>query len=56
VNKKVDMWRRRLARAHDTLDHIGVQLYTWRKGEDVIAEAEGIVRRELEELGRKRGR
>jgi phosphatidate phosphatase APP1 len=55
VNKKVDMWRRRLARAHDALDHIGVQLYTWRKGDDVIAEAEGIVRRELEELGRKKG-
>lgn len=56
VSKKVDMWRRRLAHAHGTLDHIGVQLYTWRKGDDIIAEAEGIVKRELEELGRKRGR
>lgn len=56
VSKKVDMWRRRLATAHATLDHIGVQLYTWRKGDDVIAEAEGIVKRELEELGRKKRR
>ncbi|OIW33020.1 actin patch protein 1 [Coniochaeta ligniaria NRRL 30616] len=56
VNKKVDMWRRRLARAHDTLDHVGVRLYTWRKGDDVIAEAEGIVRQALEETGGRRGR
>jgi len=56
VNKKLDLWRRRLARAHDTLDRLGVQLYTWRTGDDVIAEAQGIVRREMEELERKGGR
>lgn len=56
VNKKVDLWRRRLARAHDTLDHIGVRLYTWRKGEDVVAEAQGIVREALREIGSKTGR
>lgn len=56
VNKKVDMWRRRVARAHDTLDHIGVQLYTWRKGDDVIKEAEGIVRQAMRENGRREGR
>ncbi|KAB5516951.1 hypothetical protein GE09DRAFT_1179365 [Coniochaeta sp. 2T2.1] len=58
VSKKVDMWRRRLERAHATLDHIGVQLYTWRRGDDVIREAEGIVRRELEDVekGRREGR
>jgi phosphatidate phosphatase APP1 len=56
VNKKVDMWRRRLARAHETLDHIGVRLYTWRKGHDVIAEAEGIVRAALEEIEKGSGK
>jgi hypothetical protein len=44
VNKKVGLWLQRLARAHETLDEQGVKLYTWRKGDDVIAEAEGIVR------------
>ncbi len=44
VNKKVDLWLRRLSRAHELLDAQGVKLYTWRRGEDVIAEAEGIVR------------
>ncbi|KAK3302574.1 uncharacterized protein B0T15DRAFT_487650 [Chaetomium strumarium] len=49
-NKKVDLWLRRLARAHDILDAQGVKLYTWRRGEDVIAEAEGIVRAALREM------
>ncbi|KAK5663873.1 hypothetical protein OQA88_79 [Cercophora sp. LCS_1] len=47
VNKKLDLWRRRLARAHEILDEQGVQLYTWRKGDDVIKEAEGIVRQAI---------
>ncbi|KAK3332545.1 hypothetical protein B0T19DRAFT_344987, partial [Cercophora scortea] len=47
INKKLDLWRRRLARAHETLDALGVPLYTWRRGEDVIMEAEGIVREAL---------
>ena len=50
VNKKVDVWRRRLQRAHDTLDHIGVRLYTWRRGDDVTREAEGIVREAMEDV------
>jgi phosphatidate phosphatase APP1 len=49
-NKKVDLWLRRLARAHSILDAQGVKLYTWRRGEDVIAEAEGIVRAALREM------
>jgi hypothetical protein len=44
ANKKVDLWRRRLERAHDVLDAQGVQLYTWRRGDDVVEEAVGIVR------------
>ena len=47
INKKVDLWRQRLARAHEILDQHGVQLYTWRRGHDVIKEAEGIVREAL---------
>jgi phosphatidate phosphatase APP1 len=51
INKKVDLWLRRLARAHEILDAQGVKLYTWRRGEDVIAEAEGIVREAMREMG-----
>ncbi|KAK4231548.1 hypothetical protein QBC38DRAFT_354468, partial [Podospora fimiseda] len=56
INKKVDLWLRRLTRAHEVLDKLGVQLYTWRRGEDVIKEAEGIVKRELERQQRKEGK
>lgn len=53
LNKKVDMWLRRLARAHETLDGMGVPLYTWRRGEDVIKEAEGIVKEALKEAHKR---
>lgn len=51
LNKKLELWRRRLERAHDTLSQHGVPLYTWRRGEDVVAEAVGIVRETMGELG-----
>lgn len=51
LNKKLELWRRRLKRAEDTLSQHGVPLYTWRRGEDVVAEAVGIVRATMEELG-----
>ncbi|KAM6540123.1 hypothetical protein FALCPG4_001862 [Fusarium falciforme] len=54
VNKKLELWRRRLARAHEQLDGLGVALYTWRRGGDVIAEAEGIVKQALADMERKR--
>lgn len=44
VNKKLELWRRRLERAHEMLDREGVSLYTWRRGEDVVLEAVGIVK------------
>ncbi|KAL2156567.1 hypothetical protein VTH82DRAFT_1312 [Thermothelomyces myriococcoides] len=50
VNKKVDLWLMRLARAHQTLDAQGVKLYTWRRGQDVIAEAEGLVTEALKNM------
>ncbi|KAG7105477.1 hypothetical protein HYQ45_018580 [Verticillium longisporum] len=43
VNKKVELWNRRLQRAHETLTAHGVRLYTWRRGDDVVAEAVGLV-------------
>lgn len=43
INKKLELWLRRLERAHDTLEREGVRLYTWRKGDDVVSEAVGIV-------------
>lgn len=54
VNKKLELWKRRLARAHEELDKRGVQLYTWRRGSDVIAEAEGIVKQALERSDQRR--
>lgn len=47
VNRKLELWRRRLERAHETLDREGVALYTWRKGEDVVLEAVGLVKEAL---------
>ena len=47
LNKKVDMWHRRLALAQDILAPHGVALYTWRRGQDVAVEAVGIVKRAL---------
>lgn len=55
ANKKLDLWRRRLQRAHETLDRQGVALYTWRRGSDVIDEATGIVRNTMKEMGIKEG-
>lgn len=44
VNKKLELWLRRLERAHETLEREGVRLYTWRRGDDVVSEAVGIVK------------
>lgn len=44
VNRKLDLWRRRVARAHEQLEQLGVGLYTWRRGQDVIEEAVGLVK------------
>ncbi|KXX76887.1 Phosphatidate phosphatase APP1 [Madurella mycetomatis] len=54
INKKVDLWLQRLSRAHETLDAHGVKLYTWRRGDDVIAEAEGIVKEALRKVNSER--
>lgn len=51
VNKRLELWQRRLERAHDVLDQQGVHLYTWKRGDEVIAEAVGIVKTELKAMG-----
>ncbi|KAI1740005.1 hypothetical protein F4680DRAFT_448616 [Xylaria scruposa] len=50
LNKKLELWRRRLERAQDTLSQHGIPLYTWRRGEDVVMEATGIVEEAMREL------
>ncbi|KAK6203704.1 hypothetical protein LQW54_008910, partial [Pestalotiopsis sp. IQ-011] len=55
LNKKLDLWHRRLQRAQDTLDQHGVALYTWRRGGDVIKEADGLVRQTMKDMGLKVG-
>ncbi|XWW97501.1 hypothetical protein V2A60_005485 [Cordyceps javanica] len=50
VNRKQDMWRRRVARAHEQLEQLGVVLYTWRKGQDVSAEAAAIIKHALDDM------
>ena len=54
VNRKLEMWKTRLVRAHEALDRQGVQLYTWRRGQDVEAEAVGLVKKAMEEVERKK--
>lgn len=40
-----------MQRAHDSLDDIGVPLYTWRRGKDVTDITETIIKKTLKELG-----
>lgn len=47
VNKKLDLWRRRWARAQDILDKNGVELISWRVGSDVAHEALMLIEREM---------
>ncbi|KXH34443.1 hypothetical protein CSIM01_00354 [Colletotrichum simmondsii] len=41
-NRKHELWMRRLQRAQEILESHGVALYTWRRGDDVVAEAVGM--------------
>ncbi|KAH8668534.1 hypothetical protein BX600DRAFT_379622 [Xylariales sp. PMI_506] len=55
VNKKLELWTRRLARAQEMLERSGVALYTWRRGSDVMEEAVGIVDNAMREMDMRRG-
>jgi len=50
VNKKLDMWKRRWARAKSILDSQGVVLRGWRVGSDVCLEAVQLVEKTLREM------
>ncbi|PFH63184.1 hypothetical protein XA68_16623 [Ophiocordyceps unilateralis] len=50
ANKKLDLWLRRLERAHELLERNSVALYTWRRGQDVMVEAAAIVKEALREM------
>lgn len=52
VNRKQDMWRRRVARAHEQLEQLGVVLYTWRRGQDVSTEARAIIQRAMDDMNK----
>jgi phosphatidate phosphatase APP1 len=51
VNKKLDLWRRRWRRAQEILGAQGVELRSWRKGEDVCIDAIKLVEKNMRELG-----
>ncbi|KAL8388665.1 hypothetical protein RB599_010006, partial [Gaeumannomyces hyphopodioides] len=55
LDKKVALWHGRLTRAHEVLAREGVALYTWRRGDDVVLEAQAIVRDALREMERSGG-
>lgn len=50
-NKKLDLWRQRWKRAKDILDNKGVELRSWRTGNDVCLEAVQLVERTMREMG-----
>ncbi len=47
--RRVELWKRRLQRAQEMLEPHNVALYTWRRGDDVIIEAVGLVMEALKE-------
>ena len=47
INKKEDMWKRRWAKAKEVLDDHGVELRSWRVGEDVMDDAIKIVKKAI---------
>lgn len=53
VNKKLNLWRQRVAKAHEQLEQLGVVFYTWRRGQDVVKEAAGIVKQANRDMERR---
>ena len=45
INKKLELWKRRWARANEILDDKGVMLRSWRVGTDVMDDAAKLVER-----------
>lgn len=53
INKKVELWKRRWARAKSILDSKGVMLRSWRVGTDVMDDAVRLVEKAKTELGHR---
>lgn len=51
INKKLDLWNRRWARATEVLGKEGVTLVKWRKGDDVAEQATQLVKKAMKEMG-----
>jgi hypothetical protein len=56
VNKKVDLWNQRWARAEQVLKEKGVVLRTWRVGNDVLEESVKLVEKAEKEDKKTRER
>jgi len=51
VNKKLDLWKRRWKRAKDILASQGVELRSWRVGNDVCLEAVQLIEKHMRDMG-----
>lgn len=51
VNKKLELWNRRWARANELLGKEGVTLVKWRKGDDVADQATKLVKKAMKDMG-----
>jgi hypothetical protein len=51
INKKLELWNRRWARANELLSKEGVTLVKWRKGDDVAERAMKLVQNAMREMG-----
>ncbi|OBT64003.1 hypothetical protein VE03_06666 [Pseudogymnoascus sp. 23342-1-I1] len=51
INKKLELWNRRWARANELLGKEGVTLVKWRKGDDVADRATQLVKKAMKEMG-----
>jgi hypothetical protein len=47
--KRVEAWKRRLARSRERLSVVGVEIWTWRVGSDVEGICEEVILRRVQE-------
>jgi hypothetical protein len=47
-DKKLEIWKRRWARAEEIMNQRGIVLRSWRVGSDVMDECVRLVKREME--------
>jgi CO/xanthine dehydrogenase Mo-binding subunit len=51
ANKKLELWKRRWARAEHIMRREGVVLRRWRVGQDIVLDAVRLVEKNLREMG-----